>query len=262
VAGAVHENHERWLVSYADFITLLFAFFVVMFATSQTDKSKAGKVSESVKGALDTGGFDGVMQQLLHPKTALNSGGAPQWKAPSGKTPQDNVDPAVAELVPSLQYLTRELEQEISSGKLQISMQRRGLVVSLREAGFFPSGEAGINNQAYPMLAKIAWTVAGLPNPVRVEGHTDSRPIHTGRFRDNWDLSAARATSMVQLLNERSGVPAQKMALAGFADTAPIDSNATPEGRAHNRRVDLVILNQHRIALEPGMEKPGTDLGR
>jgi chemotaxis protein MotB len=134
-------------------------------------------------------------------------------------------------------------------------MTPRGLVVSLRQAAFFPSGEDTINTldpAAVSSIDKIAEVMRGLPNPVRLEGHTDSIPIHTSRFRSNWDLSAARAIAMLDFLAGRGKVPREQLAVAGYADTAPVDTNDTPEGRARNRRVDLVILNQRMRLSEPG----------
>jgi chemotaxis protein MotB len=101
-------------------------------------------------------------------------------------------------------------------------------------------------------LTKIAEVVQSLPNPVRLEGHSDSRPIHTPRFRSNWDLSAARAIAMLELLRDRFQVPPSRMAVAGYADNSPADTNDTEEGRAHNRRVDLVLLTIGGMAREPG----------
>ena len=140
--------------------------------------------------------------------------------------------------------MNKELEAEIHDGKIEMHLEPRGLVVSLRQATFFPSGEDAIDPKTYPIVEKIAQTIRELPNSVRLEGHTDSIPIHTARFHSNWELSAARSIAMMELLSDHFGVPPQRMAIAGYADTAPLDSNDTPEGRAHNRRVDIVILNQ------------------
>jgi chemotaxis protein MotB len=247
-----HENHERWLVSYADFITLMFAFFVVMFASSQTDKSRAQQVSDSVKDALDKGGVAAAIHEILGGTVDEKGKGNAQMKGPGGSEPR-NVKPpvAIAELLPSMQYLSRALETEIRQGKIEIHFEPRGLVVSLRQATFFPSGEDSIDPNTYPSIEKIAQTIRELPNTVRLEGHTDSVPIHTARFRSNWELSAARGIAMMELLSERFEIPRQRMAIAGYADTAPLDSNDTEEGRAHNRRVDVVILNQRNIVTEP-----------
>lgn len=247
---AAHENHERWLVSYADFITLLFAFFVVMFASSQTDKAKAQAVSDSVKSALENGGVKAVAREVLGGTVDDKGKGNAQMKGPGGakkeKTPE-----TVAELLPSMVYLTKALDAEIKAGKLELRMEGRGLVLSLRQAAFFPSGTDTVDPQTYPTVDKIAQVIRDLPNQVRLEGHTDSRPIHTARFRNNWDLSAARGIAMLELLSGKYGIPENRFAIGGYADTVPIEPNDTDEGRARNRRVDVVILNQEVMTMNP-----------
>ena len=254
-----HENHERWLVSYADFMTLLFAFFVVMFATSQTDKARAQQVSDSVKEALDKGGVAAAVHEILGGTVDEKGKGNAQMKGAGGSQPQ-NVKPqtAIAELLPSMQYLSKSLEAEIHQGKIEMHLEPRGLVVSLRQATFFPSGADTVDPNTYSSVEKIAQIIHDLPNSVRLEGHTDAVPIHTARFRSNWELSAARAIAMMELFSGRFEIPPQRMAIAGYADTAPLDSNDTPEGRAHNRRVDIVILNQRVLVNEP----PGSGSGK
>ena len=249
-----HENHERWLVSYADFITLLFAFFVVMFATSQTDKGKAEQVSESVKKALDGEKMSTVLAAILGGTVNDKGKGNAMMRGPGGaqkavpEKPDDSKK--LAELVPSLKVLSEELKKEIESGRIQISMQPRGLVVSFTQAALFPSGEDVISPQAYEGLEMVAAAINRLPNPVRLEGHTDSVPIRT-RFRSNWELSAARSIALMDLLTHRFGVPRDRLSIAGYGDTAPIASNDTEEGRARNRRVDIVVLNEQGMIGEP-----------
>jgi chemotaxis protein MotB len=240
-----HENHERWLVSYADFITLLFAFFVVMFASSQTDKAKAKQVSDSVKSALENGGAVSAVHEILGGTIDEKGKGNAQMKGPGGAQAASHNESAVlAELLPSMKYLSKTLEAEIHQGKVEIHLEPRGLVVSLRQATFFPSGEDAIDPATYTSIEKIAKTLRELSNSVRLEGHTDSVPIHTARFRSNWELSAARGISMMELLETRFGISRNRMAIGGYADTAPVEPNDTEVGRRHNRRVDIVILNQ------------------
>ncbi len=246
-----HENHERWLVSYADFITLLFAFFVVMFASSQTDKARAQQVSESVKKALEKGGVAAAVREVLGGTVDEKGKGNAMFRGPGGTQPARQAQ-VVAELVPSMQHLSRELSEEIRLGKIELRLESRGLVVSLRQAAFFPSGEDAIDPAMHPSIEKIARVIDTLPNPVRLEGHTDSVPIHTARFRSNWELSAARAIAMMDLLADRFGIAKERLAIAGYADTVPAESNETESGRAHNRRVDIVILNQQAVLREPG----------
>jgi chemotaxis protein MotB len=258
---AGHENLERWLVSYADFITLMFAVFVVLFASSQTDKGKAQRVGESVKRALEEGQFVSAIAGILGGTVDDKGKGNAMMKGPGGAKPENTRPPAevqqqiLSELLPSLQYLSAELKEEIGAGKVQVRMQGRGLVVSLAEAAFFRSGEDAVLPSMYPSIEKIAAVIGKLPNPVRLEGHTDSVPIHNSRFRSNWDLSAARSVGMLQMLASKYGLPSSRLSVAGYAENVPLADNATEEGRARNRRVDIVILNKMGYELEPAAEK-------
>ena len=245
-----HENHERWLISYADFITLLFALFVVMFASSQTDKTKARQVSESVKNALDKGGVKAVVHEILGGTVDDVGKGNAMMRGPGGSQKSTDLKDEissqkvpVSELMPSMRYLNQALAQEIKDGNVEVRLESRGLVVSLRQSAFFPSGGDEIAPASFGSLAKIAKTIRDLPNPVRLEGHTDSIPIHNQHFRSNWELSAARSIAMLELFCTQYGLPRSRFAIAGYAETSPVDTNDTPEGRRHNRRVDLVILN-------------------
>jgi len=252
-----HENHERWLVSYADFITLLFAFFVVMFATSQTDKAKAQAVSDSVQKALEGESFKSVVTAILGGTIDNKGQGNAQRNGPGGQRRVVKSEPVkngqVVELLPSLDVLTKELDKEIKAGKIQISMGARGLTVSFTQAALFPSGEDEIAKDTYPSIQKIANAMKQIPNPARMEGHTDAIPIHNSRFRSNWELSAARSIALLELLNS-FGVVRDRMSIAGYADTAPLEDNETAEGRQKNRRVDIVILNETGLKGEP--ERP------
>jgi chemotaxis protein MotB len=247
-----HENHERWLVSYADFITLLFAFFVVMFAATQ--KNEAKQVSASVRDALEHGQLSAVLN------TALGRGKHAAAKAPvipdpslthEATPPPVEPDRRPADLTKSLAKLQEVLAEELKSGKVELRMDARGLTISLREAGFFGSGNATVEPASIPAIGKIAAVVRDLPNSVRLEGHTDAQPIHTSRFHSNWDLSTARAIAMLELLRDRFEIPTGSMAVAGYAENAPADTNETEEGRAHNRRVDVVILSAEGMKSEP-----------
>ena len=249
-----HENHERWLVSYADFITLLFAFFVVMFASSQTDKSKARQISEAVEKALADGKSVGVppaVAKILGGTVDDKGQGNAQMKGPGGAQRASKEAPPddVVELMPSLKVLSSKLEEEIKSGKVEVSLEPRGLVVSLKQAAFFPSGADIIDPATYPTIAKLADALNAVANPVRIEGHTDSQPIHTARFRSNWELSAARAIAMMEVLVTRFGVDESRMGIVGLANNDPEATDETPEGRAKNRRVDVIIAN--RLARKP-----------
>lgn len=242
-----HESNDRWLVSYADFVTLLLAVFVVIAASSQTDTLRASMVSASVKAALEKG-----RTNTVHP-VSRREVGAKKDQAQVPATLADALQPSrtMVELLPSMRYLSKALENEILQGKIDLRLEPRGLVVSLRQATYFPSGGDNIAQDTYPSIEKIAETIGGLRNAVRLEGHSDSIPIHTIRFRSNWELSAARSIAMMELLSHRFDIPRNRLAIAGYADTAPIEPNDTETGRAHNRRVDIVILNQTAEINEP-----------
>ncbi|MEO8026991.1 MAG: flagellar motor protein MotB [Bryobacteraceae bacterium] len=253
-----HENHERWLVSYADFITLLFAFFVVMFASSQADKGKAQQVSESVKRAIEDGPHASALIATILGGAADQKGkGSASMRGPGGAIkpvdtpPQDQKAAQLVELLPSLKILSEELKKEITAGKLQVSMQARGLTISFAQAALFPSGEDTVSSDAYESLEKIASAIRKVPNPVRLEGHTDAVPIRTSRFKSNWDLSAARSIAILEHLSTHGAVAPGKLSIAGYADTAPVDTNDTEAGRARNRRVDIIILNETGVLGEP-----------
>jgi chemotaxis protein MotB len=222
-----------------------------MFASSQTDKTKASQVSESVKEALDKGGVKAVVHEILGGTVddvgkgnamMRGPGGSQKSTAPKDEIPSEKVP--ITDLMPSMRYLNQALAQEITDGKVEVRLESRGLVVSLRQSAFFPSGGDEIAPASFGSLAKIAKTIRDLPNPIRLEGHTDSIPIHNQHFRSNWELSAARSIAMLELFCTQYGLPRSRFAIAGYAETSPVDSNETPEGRGHNRRVDLVILNQ------------------
>jgi chemotaxis protein MotB len=253
------ENHERWLVSYADFITLLFAFFVVMFATSQADKGKAQQVSDSVKKAFEGKSVSAVIASVLGGSVDNRGQGSADRRGPGGinEVPRVNrKEDKLAELRPSLKVLSEELKTEIDAGRIQVSMEPRGLVVSFKQAALFPSGEDVVSDDAYQSLEKVAAAMLKIPNPVRLEGHTDSRPIKTSRFRSNWELSAGRSIALLEILSARFGAPRERISIAGYADNAPLASNDTDEGRARNRRVDIVILNDQGVLAEPGKAGP------
>ena len=245
-------GHERWLVSYADLLTLLFAFFVVMFASSQRDKQKAAAAEEAVRRAFNGDHAKARLAAVLGGTVGDLGQGNRMMHGPGGAKIEVRLPRMDAvDLLPSLEFLNRELAEDIAAGRLTIHMETRGLVVGLREAAYFVSGDDGISAAAYTVLQKIASTIEKMPNPIRLEGHTDSIPIHNSRFRSNWELSAARGISMLAALNSRFHVPENRMAVAGYADSFPVDTNETPEGRARNRRVDLVILSQSGLVSLP-----------
>jgi chemotaxis protein MotB len=236
-----HVNHERWLVSYADFITLLFAFFVVLFASSQSDKKKQVELAAAMQSAFTPlGAFE------AHSKTPpLSDHSAAITKStPAPLTPpiasSRHETPEETE-----KRLTRFLAEQVSAGRIHpgsitVRITPDGLIISLHEAGFFRSGSAEIRPTSIPVLSLLAATLP--PGPLRVEGHTDNVPIHTAQFATNWELSTARATAIARLILEHGSINPPDLSAAGYAEYHPVASNATAEGRLQNRRVDIILL--------------------
>jgi chemotaxis protein MotB len=226
------------MVSYADFITLLFAVFVVLFASSQSGSATPAQISQAVAHALD----NGSVAEAIKVMRAL---GSPAQTARSGQVARE------PDLASSLEALNGTLKEEIADGKIAVQLDPRGLVISLRQAAFFPSGEAHVQPAAYSIVDKVGETLGALPNAVRLEGHTDAIPIRNSRFANNWELSAMRSIAMVELLVQRNHIDRRRLSVAGFAETDPLASNDDEEGRAKNRRVDIVILNTASEARPP-----------
>jgi chemotaxis protein MotB len=249
------ENHERWLVSYADFITLLFALFVVLFASTRSDKTRVKAVSQAIENALKNG--------TMSPAISNGVKTAPKDKKPPNSVPKANpevqksLEPAAAiqELSKPLEVLKSTLQKEIGDGSVRLALEHRGLVIELEAGAFFPSGGATLGSTAYPTVKKVAAVLNTLPNALRLEGHTDSLPINNARFQSNWELSAARSIAMLRFLNEQFGVVTERMAIVGYADTEAIDSNDTEAGRERNRRVDIVIVSSRGMQAEPAPDK-------
>jgi chemotaxis protein MotB len=230
-------SHDRWLVSYADFITLLFAFFVVLFATSQSDKHKKAELAVSIQSAFsEMGVFQPHSNQARMNARVGAAGGA---MAPALQWRHAHSEDALLSI---RQRIEQTAAPEIARGVVTIHESADGLVISLEESGFFNSGAAAIRPTALPVLNRIA---AVLPeSAVRVEGHSDNVPIHTAQFASNWELSSSRASSIARLLLLHPNVHAEQISVAGYAEYHPAATNDTPEGRARNRRVDIVLLRQ------------------
>jgi len=247
-------SHERWLVSYADFVTLLFAFFVVMYSTSQVDKRKVGKIALAIQVAFQQLGVFPASTGKLPlsseepvPLSTVQAIENIKRNAALGRIVPPN-EPLSAEENGNLIDLRRDLEQalapEISRREVDLRTVPDGLVISLREIGFFASGSAAIQSRSLPAFSRIAGLLQKQPYRIRIEGHTDNTPIHNTQFPSNWELSTARASELVRLLVVQYGFAPERLAAAGYAQYHPVDGNDTPEGRAQNRRVDVVILGK------------------
>ena len=217
------QHRDRWLVSYADFITLLFAFFVVLYSAAQVDKRRTAQVASAIQTAFHQSGS--------LPPPAVN-GGSPQL--PNAPPTSDEQQDALKK------QIEQTLAVEIANGDVAVRTSPEGLVISLREVGFFDSGSAEIKASSAAAFAQLAEILRENGSDIRIEGHTDNVPIHNSKFSSNWDLSTARATATIRLLIRYKLKP-ERMAAAGYAEFHPIAGNDTPEGRANNRRVDIVV---------------------
>ena len=228
-----HENHERWLVSYADFITLLFAFFVVMYSISSVNEGKFRTVSESIKAALNP---------IVSPPAA-----ATPFQVGANK--QSTIVP---NLIPAKDVAVRRLRQalkalQVSSKIEPILVTEPGesiIVLSLPELVLFQNGAAVLRPEALPFLQTLAEVLVELDRQVRVQGHTDNVPIRSAQFPSNWELSSMRAVMVVRALGELYGVSMQNLSAVGYADSRPLVANTTAENRAKNRRVEIVVLEK------------------
>lgn len=229
------DNHERWLVSYADFITLLFAFFVVMYALSSVSEGKYRVLSDSLVSAF-------------------------------GSKPVARIEPAAQPLVPELpprriarpadpqarqrehmrgvaQEILKVLDSLVRDGQVRVTQSNRGVSVEINASVLFASGQAQLRPDSGRALQQVAKVLATTEQAIEVEGYTDDAPIRTSQFPSNWELSAARASSVVRLFIDH-GVAAARLSAIGYGPNRPVNSNDTPEGRARNRRVTVTILAQ------------------
>ena len=224
-----HPNHERWLVSYADFITLLFAFFTTLYAISTVDAKKLTAMVGSMQEAFEPGATDGAGRDFTG-RTPVPA---------SSRTLGQGGEVALADI---RRQVTDTLAASIAAKRVEIELDRRGLVISIREAGSFPLGSADLSAEARALLGELGGVLTGIGNRVQVEGHTDDVPIHTARFASNWELSTARATNVIAYLLEHATVEPKRLSAAGYGEYHPRVPNESDSSRARNRRIDIVIL--------------------
>jgi chemotaxis protein MotB len=262
------ENMERWLVSYADFITLLFAFFVTMYAVSRVDEQKMGSAVESLQRALGSL----IAVQITHKDAGVlefNKSPIDEEVTQPMKVKSDGTGADAAE-VEQFEKLAEELHKEVqkafdeASGKgagaqanqIKYLIDKRGLVIRVPENFFFQSGQASVLPEFLPVLSALGHSLEKIPNQMRIEGHTDSVPIKTLVFPSNWELSTARATTIVRYLVANFKIDPSKISATGYAEFRPIATNGTTEGKMQNRRVDVVILSHKEEEAEPNQGKP------
>jgi chemotaxis protein MotB len=228
-----HVNHERWLISYADFITLLMVFFVVMYSMSSADSEKFRKISQSLSKAFNVD----VMQGS--PDAGLMDG-ISKPEAPIDDMIQDSEVPQVARLRSKIESIVDGGSQ---NPDVSVGRDKEGIVIRLSGSYLFDSGRAELKPNSLAVLDAIATELKMLDNDIRIDGHTDSTPIDSPRYPTNWELSVARALSVTRYLTETDGLRAGRMIAAGFGEFRPMASNDTREGRAQNRRVEIHVLS-------------------
>jgi chemotaxis protein MotB len=230
---ASHEDLARWLLTYADLITLLLVFFIVLYSMSSVNQKKFEGLTQSLaitfgnigrSGVLDGG--RSVIPGNLHFKERLN---------------MQNTEERVRRLIAQMGL----------QGKVTTSYEERGLVISIKDSVLFISGSAELIEGAQQIVARVGQIIAKMPNSIRVEGHTDNDHIHNERFFSNWELSTSRATNVLQYLISRCGIPPSRLSAAGYGEYKPHVPNTTPENKARNRRVDIVLLSSDYSKFEP-----------
>ncbi|MBD3258579.1 OmpA family protein [candidate division GN15 bacterium] len=226
-----NENLERWLLTYADLITLLLAFFIVMYSMSKVDNKKFGKVSDALNTVLRGG--HSVLRFNVDPE-----------RSGHGFLKLGNLRMVQHKIEEKFKTLGRNED-------VQREITERGLVIHIVESALFSEGSATLQPRAMEVLDLIADQLTGRPNHIRIEGHTDDRPIQTPIYPSNWELSSARATTVVRYYVENHDIPPDRVSALGYGEFRPVKANTTPENRSRNRRVDIVILTMEVTLTEP-----------
>ncbi|TFE00894.1 flagellar motor protein MotS [Jeotgalibacillus salarius] len=215
----------KWMITFADFMMLILVFFILLFSISQVDSAKFDSISQSFK---NQGIFDQSDTVIPFDEEWLEE--------------EIREDQELQELYGEIDSF---LEENNLTDQVTASETDRGVVITLQEQVLFDSGQAELLTEAQPVLSLIGELLEDIPNFVRIEGHTDNRPIQTEIYPSNWELSGARASSVVRYLQERYNINPERFAAVGYGDTQPVVENNGPEGWAMNRRVEVVILNQY-----------------
>jgi chemotaxis protein MotB len=223
----VKDNAERWLLTYADLITLLLAFFVVLYSASTQDLKKFEAIAQSLRQAFSTGvAMPTGSDSILDGGSGLNDLGFPQARD-------------LANITGELQEFT---EANGLEGKVTVRTEPGAITISLTDNLLFDPASAELKPGSVLVLREVAGIIRGLPNQVRVEGHTDNIPLNTEQYASNWELSTSRAIAVLRYLVDVEGILPTRIFGAGYGEYQPIADNATPEGRAQNRRADIVII--------------------
>lgn len=217
-------GHDRWLLSYADLVTLLLALFTTLYAASTIDAQKLGPISSSIREAFD---------KTPHPPAPGVPAIVPPVTVVAGQQPREDLQARLAE----------DLAQAIAADRIRMHRDERGLILSLPEEAAFPVGRSDVSGEARKMIDRIAAAVAPTPNAIRIEGHTDDVPIRTSKYASNWELSTSRASAVVEYLVTTTGLAPARLSAAGYGEFHPRVPNDSDENRASNRRIDIVILD-------------------
>jgi chemotaxis protein MotB len=226
-----HENLERWLLTYSDLITLLLAFFVVMYSMSQIDNKRFGQMVQALNGVLKGG------KQITETKVENIKTGHGVLK--------------LGDLNMVQQAIEERFKEINRQGEIKSELTERGLVIHVMESALFKQGSAKLESGAIDVLDVVAEKIAALPNHIRIEGHTDDKPIYTKVYPSNWELSSARATEVVRYYTNQHQIPSDRISALGYGEYRPVRPNNSVENRAMNRRVDIVILTMEMTEKEP-----------
>lgn len=228
------DNPDRWLLTYADLITLLLAFFVVLYSMSQVDAERFGKISRALHGVLKGG------PSILRTQEPLNNPGHGLLRTGDLNMLQQRV-----------QEKTHQIGRQ---DEVMTELNERGLTIHIMESALFDEGRARLKPRAKSILDLVAINIIQMPNHIRIEGHTDDRPIKNDRFPTNWELSTARSTEVVRYFIDKHNFPPEKLAALGYSSYRPYVPNNNIENRSRNRRVDIIILTMELSAVEPASD--------
>jgi chemotaxis protein MotB len=223
-----HENNERWLITYADLITLLLAFFIMMYTFSKADAQKYQEVSDHLK-MIFTGG------------TSFMKTGTVSSKHPLEVLPNPASSGEVRE---RLEKELKAMNVANMEKNISVTVDERGVVINIMDRTFFDEGRAELKDGAKKVLKQIVPILKGSPNSIRIEGHTDNVPISTPIFKSNWELSVSRATEVVRHLIEKYDFPPARVSATGYSEYKPIAPNDTAANRALNRRIEIILLQK------------------
>lgn len=233
-----HDNHDRWLISYADFVTLLFAFFVVMYSISSVNEGKYKVFSDSLSIAFTNQPKTSSDIQMLSPEEQRLKALVDRRTARLGEQ-QRKIQERMKKIAGNLNQVMAPM---IKQGQVNIVQTRRGVVLDISASALFGVGEATLQPASIGVLKQVAAVLGQEEEAIEVEGHTDDIPIATAQFPSNWELSSARASSVVRMMID-NGVPAKRLTVVGLASNQPLVPNTTPENRAKNRRVTITIVS-------------------